>query len=231
MITPLTESQIGHLRRIDACALANAIESFGVRLRNEGFADGSVRCLFPGMGAVVGHAATVTIRGGNPPTGAPTYLERTDWWDYILSIPAPRIVVVQDVSSRPGLGALLGEVHVNILRALGCVAAVTNGAARDLAAVEKLGFQLFAGTQSVSHSYVHIVETGTRVTVGGLSVGSGDIIHGDQNGVQTVPPDLVDRIPGVVASMAERERAVIALCQGADVSLEKLRSAVGRTRV
>ena len=230
MITPLTSSQIEALRRLDACSLANAVESFQVRLRNEGFADASIRCLFPKLRPVVGHAVTLKTRGASPPTGASTYLDSTDWWDYVLSVPAPRIVVVQDVSSKPGLGALFGEVHANILRALGCVGAVTNGAVRDLPAVEALGFQFFAGNPSVSHSYVHIVEAGAPVSVGGLTINSGDILHGDLHGVQIVPPSLVDNIPAAAEAIAARDRTVIAQCKAADFSLEKLRSAVGRPR-
>lgn len=230
MTTALTPDQIEALRRIDACSLANAIESFGVRLRNEGFADGSIRCLFPRLRPVVGHAVTLKIRGANPPTGASTYIESTDWWDYVLSVPEPRVVVVQDVGSKPGLGAFLGEVHANILRALGCVGAATNGSVRDLPAIEKLGLQFFAGTLSVSHSYVHIVETGTPAEVGGLTVNSGDIIHGDLHGIQTVPSALVDRIPAVAAAIAERERSIISQCRAQDASLETLRAAVSRSR-
>ncbi len=44
---PLTSEQLQALRSLDACTLANAIETFHVRLRNEGFVDASVRCLFP----------------------------------------------------------------------------------------------------------------------------------------------------------------------------------------
>ena len=86
---------------------------------------------------MVGYAVTIKIRGANPPTGRHTYLDRTDWWDYVLTVPEPRVLVVQDDSSRPGLGALLGEVHVSILRALGCIGAVTNGSVRDVPAVAK----------------------------------------------------------------------------------------------
>jgi len=228
MITPLTPGQAASLRQLDGCALANTIESFGTRLRNEGFADGSVRCMFPRLDPIVGHAVTLKIRGATPPTGAPTYLEGTEWWDYVLSVPAPRIMVVQDVSSKPGLGALLGEVHANILKALGCIGAVTNGSVRDLVAVEKLGFQFFCGCLSVSHSYVHIVEVGSQVTVGGLDIRSGDIVHGDRQGVQTVPPGLIDRIPAAAASIAKRENAIIQLCQSADSSLDDLRTALAR---
>ncbi len=138
---------------------------------------------------MLGYAATVKIRGSAPPTAAGPYPDRTDWWDYILSLPAPRVVVVQDVATQVGLGSLLGAVHVNILRALGCVGAVTNGSVRDLPAAEKLGFHLFAGSISVSHAYVHIVEFGTPVEIGGLKIQSGDLLHGDLHGVQSIPLD------------------------------------------
>ena len=103
------------MRQLDACTLANAIETFHERLRNEGFADNSVRCLFPHLPPMLGYAATVKIRGSAPPTADGRYPDRTDWWDYILSLPAPRVLVVQDVATRAGLGSLLGAVHVNIL--------------------------------------------------------------------------------------------------------------------
>jgi 4-hydroxy-4-methyl-2-oxoglutarate aldolase len=131
---------------------------------------------------------------------------------------------VEDVGSHLGLGALLGEVHVNILRRLGCVGAVTNGSVRDLPAVEAMGFPLFAGSLSVSHSYVHIVEAGGPVLIGGLPVRSGDLLHGDRHGVQSVPPEVVDQIPAMAAQLAARDQAVIALCRSAGFSLEKLRS-------
>jgi 4-hydroxy-4-methyl-2-oxoglutarate aldolase len=230
MTTPLTTEQLEALRRLDASLLANAIESFQHRLRNEGFADGSVRCLFPNLPHVAGYAVTVTIRGSAPPFAGDAYLDRTDWWDYIVSIPAPRIVVVQDVATKAGLGSLLGAVHFNILRALGCVGAVTNGAIRDLLAAEKLGFQLFTGGISVSHAYVHIVEFGTPVVIGGLKIQSGDLLHGDRHGIQSIPDDIATQIPPVAAKIAAQEQALIKLCQSPDFSIEKLRVAVKQHR-
>ena len=136
------------------------------------------------------------------------------------------MVVVQDVATKTGLGSLLGAVHVNILRALGCVGAVTNGAVRDLPAAEALGFQLFAGSVSVSHAYVHIVEFGTPVEIGGLKIQSGDLLHGDLHGIQSVPPDLAAKLPAAAAAIAARERKLITLCQSPDFSLERLRTVV-----
>ncbi len=230
MNVPLTSDQLETLGRLDACTLANAIETFNERLRNEGFTDSSMRCLFPQLHPMVGYAATIKIRGSAPPTADSPYPDRTDWWDYILSLPVPRVLVVQDAATRPGLGTLLGAVHVNILRALGCVGAVTNGSVRDIPAAEKIGFQLFAGSVSVSHAYVHIVEVGGAVEVAGLKIQSGDLLHGDLHGVQTVPLAIAGRIAPVAAQIQAKEQALITLCQSRDFSVEKLRAAVLKDR-
>src|SRR5208337_1322549 len=221
MKATLTPEQLDTLRRLDACTLANAIETFHERLRNEGFTDGTVRCLFPRLRPMVGYAATIKVRGSAPPTADSRYPDRTDWWDYVLSLPAPRVVVVQDMATKIGLGSLLGAVHVNILRALGCVGAVTNGAVRDLPAAEKLGFQLFAGSVSVSHAYVHIVEVGGAVEIAGLKIQSGDLLHGDLHGVQSVPLDIAGQISSVAERIKAKEQELIALCQSKNFSLEK----------
>jgi 4-hydroxy-4-methyl-2-oxoglutarate aldolase len=231
MNMPLTSEQLEALRRLDACTLANAIETFHERLRNEGFADGTVRCLFPQLKPMVGYATTIKVRGSAPPTTGSLYPDRTDWWDYIRSLPAPRVLVVQDVATRVGLGSLLGAVHVNILHALGCVGAVTNGSVRDIPAAERLGFHLFAGSASVSHAYVHIVEVGGLVEIAGLKIQSGDLLHGDLHGIQTIPLDIADRIPPVAAQIMAQEQELIALCQSKGFSLEKLRAAVTKNRL
>jgi regulator of RNase E activity RraA len=175
----LTKAELEPFRHLDACLLANAIETFHARLRNEGFIDSSVHCLFPRLSPMVGYAATIKVRGSDPPTAGGLYPDRNGWWDHILSMPAPRVVVVQDSARRPGLGSLLGVVHVNILRAIGCVGAVTNGEVRDIPSAEALHFPFFSGDISVSHAYVHIVE------IGGLEIQRGDLLHGDVHSVQT----------------------------------------------
>lgn len=231
MSPPLTPEQLESLRRLDACTLANAIETFRERLRNEGFVDHTVRCLFPRLQPMLGYAATIKIRGSLPPTTDGTYPDRTDWWEYILSLPAPRVVVVQDLATRPGLGSLVGAVHMNILRALHCVGVVTNGAVRDIPAAESAGFHFFAGSVSVSHAYVHIVEIGAPVEIGGLKIHSGDLLHGDLHGVQSVPLDAANQIPAVAAKITAHEQALIALCRSPEFSLEKLRTAVNHDRL
>jgi regulator of RNase E activity RraA len=216
-------------RHLDTCKLANAIETFDVRLRNEGFADSTIRGLFPQLPPVIGHAVTARIRTSAPPPVGHGYPDRTDWWSYILTVPAPRIVVVEDADEQPGIGAFVGEVHANILRALDCVAYATNGAVRDLPRVSAAGFQLFAPLVAVSHAYAHIVEFGGPARIGGLSVASGDILCGDGHGLLAIPAELVATLPGTVERMSSAERGVIALCQSSEFSLDRLRELVRST--
>jgi 4-hydroxy-4-methyl-2-oxoglutarate aldolase len=226
IMTALTAELVEALRRLDACRVSNAIETFECRLRNEGFADGSIRAVFDDLRPVVGHAVTARIRCSTPPPVGHNYEDRTDWWAYILTIPAPRIVVVEDVDDRPGLGAFIGGVHARILQALGCAALVTNGSVRDLPVVREIGFQFFAPTVSVSHAFVHLVDFDVAVTVGGLRVASADLVYGDRHGVLTIPPAIAADIPRVAARMSEQEQRVVELCRSSEFSLDRLQTLV-----
>ena len=109
----LDDELLQALRRLDACTLANTIETFNERLRNEGFVNHTVRSLFPELAPMVGYAVTVKIRGSAPPTTNGAYPDRTDWWDFVSSLPSPRVVVIQDIATQPGLCSLVGEVHMS----------------------------------------------------------------------------------------------------------------------
>lgn len=213
---------IDALRKISSPTVANAIETFNVRPRNQGFMSPEIRCLFPELGPLVGHAVTALIRA--EPQPQPGHRASTfGWWDYVLSIPAPRVVVVHDLDEPRGQGAQWGEVQANIHRALGVAGVVTDGSVRDLDEVRALGFQFAAAHVSVSHAWVHMVDFGLPVKVGGLWVKSGDLVHADQHGVVTIPADLAAKIPQAVAKIDADERRIIELCQAKDFSAERLK--------
>jgi 4-hydroxy-4-methyl-2-oxoglutarate aldolase len=220
----LNPELLDSLGQLDACILANAIESFHARLRNEGFADHTVRCLSPHLPPMVGYAATLKIRGSAPPTAGDPYADKPGWWDYILNMPSPRVLVVQDAASRPGLGAWIGAVEMNILHALQCVGVVTDGSVRDVPAAANAGLHLFASGVSVSRAYTHVVEIGSTVEIGGLRIHSGDLIHGDLHGVQSIPLNIAAELPDVAAQIRLKEEALVALCRSPELSLENLRA-------
>ncbi|HEY6272972.1 MAG TPA: RraA family protein [Terriglobales bacterium] len=222
----LSERQLDALRGLDTCTVSNATEAFGVRLRNTGFADASVRCMFEDLPPMVGYAVTARLRSGSPPMQGGSYHDRTDWWQYVLQAPLPRVIVLEDVDEKPGVGAFVGDVHAAILRALGCVGYVTNGAVRELPGVRKMGVHLFAGKVAVSHAYAHIFDFGSPIEIGGLQVHAGDLLHGDRHGLLTVPRLVAADVPAAAEKQRRAEETIIAFCESGNFSLEKLREVI-----
>ncbi len=217
------------LRKISSPSVANGIETFNVRPRNQGFMASEIRALFPELGPLVGYAVTALVRAEPQPIQghrASTFA----WWDYVLSIPAPRVVVVHDLDDPRGQGAQWGEVQANIHRALGCAGVLTDGSVRDLEEVRALGFQFAAAHVSVSHAYVHMVDFGLPVKVGGLWVRPGDLLHCDQHGAVTIPAEIADRIPEAVAKVEADERKIIGFCQSLTFSADGLKELYKQVR-
>lgn len=218
----LTEADLDALRQVDTCMISNAIETFDARLRNTGFTDSSIRCTFKDAPPMVGYAATARLRSGEPPIVGGSFHDRADFWKSILEIPAPRILVLEDMDEMPGRGAFVGDMHAAILKALGCIGYVTNGAVRELPAVRTMGVQLFAGSFAVSHAYAHIFDIGATVKVGGMEVRPGDLLHGDRHGVLMVPCGIAARIPAAAAALQREEKRVIDFCKSSAFSVAGL---------
>ena len=211
------------LLNLDTCAIANSIEATGIRLRNEGFMDSTIHCLFPEFSPLVGYALPVRVRTGEPPIDGLAYVDRVDWWEQFLAIPQPRVLVVEDEPGGAASGAILGEVHANIYRALGCAGIVTNGAARDLPALRRLGVPVFASHVSVSHAYAHVIAVGDPVTVGGLRIRTRDLLHGDRHGILSIPPQVAQELPAIAARQKKQEQAIIEYCHSAGFTVEGLK--------
>jgi len=218
----LTEGELDALRQFDTCMVANAVETFNVRLRNTGFTNASIHCIFKDEPPMVGYAATARLRSGEPPMVGSTFHDRGDFWNSILQIPPPRILVLEDQDHPPGRGAFVGDMHSAILKALGCIGYLTNGAVRELPAVRAMGLQLFAGSVAVSHAYAHIFDVGASITVGGMEVHPGDLLHGDRHGVLSVPAKIAVAIPAVAAEIQRAEKTVIDFCRSSEFSVARL---------
>lgn len=226
----LTEGEFSALRQFDTCMIANAIETFKLRLRNTGFTSGKVRCMFPEFAPMVGYAITGRLRSGEPPIAGGQFHDRGDLWGRILECPAPRILVLEDMDNSPGRGAFVGDMHAAILKALGCTGCLTNGAMRELTGIRRLGLHSFAGSVAVSHAYAHIFDLGADVTIDGMEVRTGSLLHGDQHGVVTIPAEIAREVAPVAEKLQLSEKEVIQFCQSSAFSIEKLKDVMKTSR-
>ncbi len=206
------------LQRFDSPTLSNAIETFAIRPRDEGYMSMDIRCMFPELGPLVGYAATATIRA----RGGSAQGDQTALYQHVREVPGPRVVVVQDLDEPPGCGSLWGEVNATIFGALGCAGCVTDGCVRDLKEARAMGFQFFARGPGVSHAYVRVETAGQPVTVGGLSVSPGDLIHADQHGVLQIPREIAAELPAAAERVISAEQSLLSWVRSSEFDADEL---------
>jgi regulator of RNase E activity RraA len=220
------DHRLDAIREFDTCTIANAIEQFGVRLRNEGYTRPGLVCVTGGFPKLLGFAATFQVRTSDPPMRGNSHFERTDWWGAIEQLPIPRIAVIQDLEAETGSASAVGEVHAAILKAFRCEGVITNGAVRDISGVRRMQFPMFARSLAVSHAYSHVVEFGEPVKILGLEIGAGDLLYADCHGVISIPHDIAGEIPAAAARIRTHEQHIIEVCQSPDFSPEILLRAI-----
>ncbi len=220
MNNDLSAEDLERLRRWPTCAISNGIELFNIRPRNEGFMLPEIKSVFPELRPMIGYAVTAVISAGSPDGRR---IQPPVWWDEMVKIPEPRVVVIHDIDN-PVVGSFWGEVNANIHKALGCVGAVTDGSVRDLDEVRALGFHFFSRCVTVSHAYVHILEVGIPIKVGGLVVKPGDLIMGDKHGVISIPPEIARDVPRAAQLVEDWERHVIEFCKSGEFTMEGLKA-------
>ncbi len=195
------------LAQYDTPTICNVIELFDVRPNDAGYMDGRIRAAFPEMPPMVGFAATASFRSGAPPDKS-TYASLESQVEHFAQLPGPAVVVFQDLDV-PSIGATFGEVMCSTYQGFGAAGLVTSGGGRDLLQVQALGFPVFTGSTICSHAYCQTMNVGSPVRVGGLNVSTGDLLHGDANGVTDIPLDIATEVADVAAEFIAAEAHVI----------------------
>jgi 4-hydroxy-4-methyl-2-oxoglutarate aldolase len=220
----LDASTVEWLKNYDSPTVANAIETFKVRDRTEGYIGGTVRPLYD-AGVMVGQALTVTI--GNKPGKVAPRDGYWEMWRALEQMPAPAVIVMQDVTGAPERYACAGEVMVTLAKRLGAVGMVVDGGLRDIHEVEALGFHYYAAFPVVSHSNFEILDVGVPIELDGQVVNTGDILHGDVNGIVIVPNDVLDGLEAAIGVIRDRETRFMNFINSDAFTLDAARAGTG----
>src|SRR5882757_4332010 len=223
-MTAPTQSHFDFLQSIDTPTVCNLVEIVVPERRGAGYTVKHLHCPFPELPPMVGFAKTVTFKAKDAvPLGDAGYMQkRLDYLDYVASRPQPGIMIMEDLDGEHvGYGAFWGEVQSNVHKALGALGVVTNGSIRDIPMIAP-GFQMLAGSIVPSHAYVHVVDFGIDVSVAGMTVKSGDLIHADQHGAIVVPAGQIAAMRSALEGLSAREAKIIAAAKaGGDVAAIK----------
>jgi 4-hydroxy-4-methyl-2-oxoglutarate aldolase len=196
------------LRKYDTPTVCNVIELFDHRPRTAGYLDGRIQACFPRLPPMVGYASTATFRACEAPRSGNVYSNLTEQVAAFAELPGPAVVVFQDLDN-PMAAATFGEVMCSTYKAFGAAGLITSGAGRDLDQVEALAFPCFTNGTVCSHGCCHLVQINVPVHVGGALIHPGDLLHGDRNGVTTIPLEIASAAAQACPDFAAAEAVVL----------------------
>jgi regulator of RNase E activity RraA len=211
------------LRGLDTPTVCNALEVVAPARRGTGHTVRPLVCAWPELPPIVGFARTATIRASHPSdrSGDDDVAVRLRYYRHMAEGPGPTITVIEDLDDPPGYGAWWGEVNTNLHKGLGSVGVVTNGSIRDIP-VSASGFQLLAGSVGPSHAFVHVVDVAVTVTVAGMTVHPGDLLHADRHGAVVIPADAVGSVAAAAERLARQEATLIEAAREPGFGIEVL---------
>ncbi len=225
----LTQSLIEDLQAFDTPTVCNALEILVPERRGYGYTTQPLICTRPELPPVVAVARTAAIRATHPThlRGKEAREMNDGYYAYIDEGPKPSVVVIQDIDGpQRGYGSYWGEVNSNVHMGLGCLGVITDGSVRDIPDIAD-GFQMMADRIGPSHAFVHVVGYAQTVTVSGMRVSSGDLIHADQHGAVVIPWDVAEGVKEAATEIAAREAVIIKAAQQDGFNIDKLRAAWG----
>ena len=221
----ISRDLIEQLHQFSTPSVLNGLKRLGVATDNLETMDRQIiGCMAPDLGVRVGFAATrklATRRSGPAGGGIKAGPDQG-----LLSVPAPRFLVVENVGDWRGPVCCWGELTAHINVALDCRAGVTNGPVRDAPEMQALGFQTFANGIGPGGGHVDLLSVGEPVTVAGVTVKSGDLMHGDAHGVVKIPKELAADLPEAIRAAEAREQKLFAICRKPDFDMDELVAAM-----
>ena len=229
------DALFAELRKIDTPTITNVVATYPknplcLGLYNpwteNWYTDTSIRCIYPEKGAIIGYAVTCVF--GMPD---PNYSGRLSFMDVVDAMDAmkkPTILVIQQkwpdgIMAKAGLA---GEIMVSSMMAVGCKGLLSNGPSRDVDAIRRLDFQMLLGGVTAGHGEMAVQAVQVPVSVGGMDVAPGELIHMDENGAVKFPADKAGQVLANAQAMLEGEAVHIAKLRAATTAAE-VRAAFG----
>jgi len=203
----MSDPNVQRLRRLDACAVSDALDKLGI--------DGAVTGLTQrsgtvnGGGRIAGRAVTMKVGPGQPPSGPPRHLGCT-----AIELSGPDDVIVVEQRSGVEAGCWGGLLTLGA-KVRGIAGVVADGPLRDVDEAVAYEFPVFSRSLTSRTARGRVVELGTQVpvtigaTVGGqVVVQPGDYVLADRSAVIFIAAADIERVLDVAETIVAKEAAM-----------------------
>ncbi len=214
------------LRSVDTPTVCNAIEVAQGKRGFSQFTRGTMVSSDPEGSALVGFAKTAKIAALEPPKENQDIIKvrRMNYYRYMSKVDGPAVVVIEDVDYPECIGAYWGEINTKVHKGFGLSGVLTNGVVRDLGDLAE-DFPVVAGSIGPSHGFVHVREIDTPVSVFGIKVSPGDLVHADRHGAVVIPNEVIPILKDAVHKLFASERLILDPAEKTGFSFDDFKSA------
>ena len=206
----MNDALLNVLRSVDTPTVCNAIEAAQGKRGFNNFTKATMVASAPEEKSVVGYALTAKIAATSAPEESVEILKerRMAYYKYMAEGQRPSVAVIEDCDFPNCVGAFWGEINTTVHKGFGVSGVVTNGVVRDLGDLPT-GFPVIAGSIGPSHAFVHVREFGKPVSVFGLAVEEGDLVHADRHGALVIPSLVIPSLQHAIEKLIATERLVL----------------------
>ena len=222
------EEMIRELLKFDTPAITNVVATYPDHplclglydpWADNWYTDRTVRCMYPELGRTCGYAITCVFGLPDP---AYAHLSFMDVIDSMDASPKPTILIFQqkfppEIADKVGLS---GGNMTTAMKAVGCVGAISNGPSRDIDEIRDMNFQYLLGGVTAGHGDMAVHAVNVPVTVAGMDVVPGEIVHMDENGACKFPADKLDAVLDNVRELQKEEAERMKLLRHAKSAAE-----------
>ncbi len=218
---------LARLAGFDTPSICNAIEDVCGGRRDTGFTRRTLISSRPDRKPVAGRARTATLRSTCRAEAGGDIDRRLEYYRYATQPGA--VVVIEDLDRPAGLGCFWGEVQSAIHASLGVAGVVTSGAMRDLDMIDRR-LPVLAGAVTPSHAFVDIEQFDGTVSIHGMTVAPGNIVHADKHGAVVIPDEVAAELPAALEAMVRREGIVLSAAAQPGFGIDQLEEALRAER-
>jgi len=209
----MTRNELQELEQFDTPSVANVVATYPddplcLELYNpwstNWYTDQTVSCMYPELGPRAGYAVTCVYGMPDPEFGALGFMDVVDALD---GSPKPTILALeQDFPPELAGGVgLTGGNMTTAMESVGCVGCVSNGPGRDIDEIRPMEFQYLVTGVSPGHGEVAVHAVNVPVSICGMDVAPGEVIHMDENGAVKFPAERVDDVLHNVRELVNQE--------------------------
>lgn len=170
------------------------------------YTDQTVKCVYPELGRLVGYAVTVVYGIPDP------NFKRLTMADLVMALGKSKkpviIALKQDFPPElKGKVGLCGGNMTTTFQRCGAIGVVTDGPSRDVDEIRPMKFQYLMTGVTPGHGNMAIKAVNVPVSIAGMDVSPGEIIHMDENGACKFPADRMADVIKNVEQLLKNEEA------------------------